>query len=176
MKRFDARKKVREELEKLGLFKGIDNHKLVIPVCSRSKDIIEPMLKPQWCLHLMRLFIQLLVIANLIVLLVVHVQLTEIRARRYVNCKTMAAQAVEAVRSGALHIVPVVYERTWYSWLENCRDWCISRQLWWGHRIPVYFVTVAPDPSRPDEPVPKPANGTLLTTRLHTLLHHTCVY
>ena len=71
----------------------------------------------------------------------------------------MAAQAVEVVRSGALHIVPVVYERTWYSWLENCRDWCISRQLWWGHRIPVYFVTVAPDPARLDEPVPKPANG-----------------
>ena len=52
MKRFDARKKVKEELEKLGLFKEIQNHNLVIPVCSRSKDIIEPMLKPQWCLEI----------------------------------------------------------------------------------------------------------------------------
>lgn len=71
----------------------------------------------------------------------------------------MAAQAVEAVRSDQLHIVPAVYERTWYAWLENCRDWCISRQLWWGHRIPVYFVTLAPDPAHPDQSVPRPTNG-----------------
>ena len=41
-----------------------------------------------------------------------------------------------------------MHERTWYNWLDNCRDWCISRQLWWGHRIPAYFVTFT-DPTLP---------------------------
>ncbi len=80
---------------------------------------------------------------------------------RYVNCKEMAAAACEYVRSGALKIVPEVYEKTWFSWMENCRDWCISRQLWWGHRIPAYFITLLPDPANPQEPFAKPSNGTV---------------
>ena len=47
----------------------------------------------------------------------------------------------QAVRCGQLRIVPAIHDRVWYSWLENCRDWCISRQLWWGHRIPAYFIS-----------------------------------
>jgi valyl-tRNA synthetase len=54
----------------------------------------------------------------------------------------MAARAVDAVRTGDIRIVPDRFERTWYHWLENIHDWCISRQLWWGHRIPVYYVTL----------------------------------
>ena len=60
---------------------------------------------------------------------------------RYVNCTEMAKQSIEAVRSGELRILPAFHEQTWYRWLENIRDWCISRQLWWGHRIPAYFAT-----------------------------------
>jgi valyl-tRNA synthetase len=56
--------------------------------------------------------------------------------------KGMAARAVDAVRTGDIRIVPDRFERTWYHWLENIHDWCISRQLWWGHRIPVYYVTL----------------------------------
>jgi valyl-tRNA synthetase len=54
----------------------------------------------------------------------------------------MAARAVDAVRTGDIRIVPDRFERTWYHWLENIHDWCISRQLWWGHRIPVYYVAL----------------------------------
>ena len=54
----------------------------------------------------------------------------------------------QAVRNGELKIIPDMFEKTWFSWLDNCRDWCISRQLWWGHRIPAYFVTVN-DPAVP---------------------------
>jgi valyl-tRNA synthetase len=54
----------------------------------------------------------------------------------------MAARAVDAVRTGDIRIVPDRFERTWYHWLENIHDWCISRQLWWGHRIPAYYVTL----------------------------------
>eukprot|EP00911_Craspedida_sp_UC1_P001454 UC1_evm2s1097 len=59
----------------------------------------------------------------------------------FCDCKAMAADAVRAVREGELKLVPKQFEATWFHWLENIRDWCISRQLWWGHRIPAYFIT-----------------------------------
>lgn len=108
MKRFLARKAVLETLKELGHYKETKDNPMVVPMCSRSKDIIEPLLKPQW----------------------------------YVNCTDMAAKAVKVVREKKLNIIPDMFEKTWYSWLENSRDWCISRQLWWGHRIPAFFVTV----------------------------------
>ncbi|CAH1371750.1 unnamed protein product [Tenebrio molitor] len=106
MKRFEARKAILEELKNLGLYVETKNNPMVVPVCSRSKDIIEPMLKPQW----------------------------------YVKCDEMAAKAVEAVNSGELKIIPEMHIKTWHYWMNGIRDWCISRQLWWGHRIPAYFV------------------------------------
>jgi valyl-tRNA synthetase len=53
----------------------------------------------------------------------------------------MAERSIEAVRSKKLRILPTIFEPVWYRWLEDARDWCISRQLWWGHRIPSYFVS-----------------------------------
>lgn len=60
----------------------------------------------------------------------------------YIDCNNMAARACEAVRSGDLEILPKQFEATWFRWLEGIKDWCVSRQLWWGHRIPAYIVTV----------------------------------
>jgi valyl-tRNA synthetase len=57
----------------------------------------------------------------------------------------MAADAAEAARDGRLEIIPQEQNATWFRWLENIRDWCISRQLWWGHRIPAYYVSVTGD-------------------------------
>ncbi|KAG5856232.1 hypothetical protein ANANG_G00005860 [Anguilla anguilla] len=112
MKRFDARKAVLQALKDRGQFKEIQDNPMVVPVCSRSKDIVEPLLKPQW----------------------------------YVDCADMGKQAADAVREGRLKIIPDLHLKTWFNWMDNIRDWCISRQLWWGHRIPAYFVTVD-DPS-----------------------------
>lgn len=109
MMRYDARYEMEIELKALGLFRGKEPNKMRLGKCSRSGDIIEPMLSPQW----------------------------------YVNCTTMAARAVDAVRTGELKILPEMHEATWYRWLENIRDWCVSRQLWWGHRIPAYFVRIS---------------------------------
>lgn len=114
MKRFDARKAVLKALQDKGLYRCTKDNPMVVPMCSRSKDVIEPLLKPQW----------------------------------YVSCQQMADDSVKAVREGELRIIPDFHIKTWYQWLENSRDWCISRQLWWGHRIPAYFVTVN-DPSVP---------------------------
>ena len=108
MMRYDARVKMEKDLDALGLYRGKEVNKMRLGICSRSGDIIEPMLTPQW----------------------------------YVNCSSMAHRATEAVRKGDLKIVPAMHEDTWYYWLDNIRDWCISRQLWWGHRIPAYFARV----------------------------------
>uniref|UniRef100_A0A665VVH6 Valine--tRNA ligase n=1 Tax=Echeneis naucrates TaxID=173247 RepID=A0A665VVH6_ECHNA len=115
MKRFEARKAVLQALKDRGQFKEIKDNPMVVPVCSRSKDIVEPLLKPQW----------------------------------YVNCRDMGKQAADVVREGQLKIIPDHHLKTWFSWMDNIRDWCISRQLWWGHRIPAYFITVN-DPSDMD--------------------------
>lgn len=115
MKRFDARREVRAELERLGHYKGKTDNPMIVPICSRSKDIVEPILKPQW----------------------------------YVDCKDMAADAVSAVREGKLKLIPEQQIKTWNYFLENIQDWCISRQLWWGHRIPAYYVTLKSKPNPP---------------------------
>ena len=105
-KRFECREKIQEFLEGKGLLRGKEDNVMRLGLCSRSKDVIEPILKPQW----------------------------------WVNCKEMAAEGCRAVREGGLEIIPQDFEATWFRWLENIRDWCISRQLWWGHRIPAYYV------------------------------------
>ncbi|XP_050394719.1 valine--tRNA ligase, partial [Patella vulgata] len=114
MKRFDARKAVLQALKDKGLFIEIKDNPMVVPICSRSKDVIEPLLKPQW----------------------------------YVDMKDMSKDAVDAVKNGDLKLIPEMHNKTWYSWLENSRDWCISRQLWWGHRVPAYFINID-DPNIP---------------------------
>uniref|UniRef100_A0A3Q3F1S8 Valine--tRNA ligase n=1 Tax=Labrus bergylta TaxID=56723 RepID=A0A3Q3F1S8_9LABR len=117
MKRFEARKAVLQALKDRGQFKEIKDNPMVVPVCSRSKDVVEPLLKPQW----------------------------------YVSCTDMGKAAADAVREGRLKIIPDHHHKTWYNWLDNIRDWCISRQLWWGHRIPAYFVTVNDASVKPGE-------------------------
>lgn len=108
MKRFDARAKVIAALAEKGLFVEQQDNEMTIPTCSRSGDIIEPYLKPQW----------------------------------WVSQKEMAQVAMDAVRNGDVTISPKTSENEYFQWLGNIQDWCISRQLWWGHRCPVYFVRI----------------------------------
>ena len=58
----------------------------------------------------------------------------------YVDAKTLAQPAIEAVKSGKIRIVPKTWEKTFFNWMENIQPWCVSRQLWWGHRIPAWFA------------------------------------
>ncbi|GGO89792.1 valine--tRNA ligase [Stakelama pacifica] len=58
----------------------------------------------------------------------------------YVDAETLAGPAIEAVRSGAVEIVPKAWEKTYFNWMENIQPWCVSRQLWWGHRIPAWYA------------------------------------
>ena len=109
VKRFDARISVVERLKELGLFIGVEDNPMTVPLCSKSGDIIEPLLKPQW----------------------------------WVKQSAMAAAAKQAVLDGEVEIMPKVSEQDFIRWMDNSQDWCISRQLWWGHQAPVYFVLVS---------------------------------
>ncbi|XP_029299052.1 valine--tRNA ligase, mitochondrial isoform X2 [Cottoperca gobio] len=117
VKRFDARQLVVDALLEKKLFRGKMNHAMTLPVCSRSGDIIEPLLKKQW----------------------------------FVNCDEMAKKAIQAVEDGQLEIIPHYYSKTWKNWLSNISDWCISRQLWWGHQIPAYQVELPNSTDKQEE-------------------------
>lgn len=95
MMRYDARIAVEDALKEKGLLIGKEPNKMVIKICSRSGDILEPMITPQW----------------------------------YVSCDSMAKRATDAVRKGELKIIPKDQESTWFNWLDNIRDWCVSRQV-----------------------------------------------
>jgi len=110
MKRYEAREKIMARLEEIGQWHGKAENPMVLKICSRSGDVIEPLPVPNW----------------------------------FCDVSSMAADACDVVKSGELKLIPKSQESTWYHWLgtSNTRPWCISRQLWWGHRIPAYFVTV----------------------------------
>ena len=105
MDRFDARKKILEDLDAEGLLVKIEPHKLKPPRSERTGVIVEPYLTEQW----------------------------------YVKVEPLAKPAIEAVESGRIKFVPDNYKNMYYSWMNNIQDWCISRQLWWGHRIPAWY-------------------------------------
>jgi valyl-tRNA synthetase len=103
--RYDARRRVVDELERLGLLEGVDQHRHAVGHCYRCGTVIEPRLSDQW----------------------------------FVRMAPLARPALEAYRDGRLRFVPERRGDEYARWMENIRDWCISRQLWWGHRIPVWY-------------------------------------
>ncbi|MEX8517346.1 MAG: valine--tRNA ligase [Leptothrix sp. (in: b-proteobacteria)] len=110
--RFVARKAVVADLKTAGLLVEIKKHKLMVPRCARTGQIIEPMLTDQW-----------------------FVAMTKAGA----NGKSIAEEAIEAVDSGDVKFVPENWVNTYNQWMKNIQDWCISRQLWWGHQIPAWY-------------------------------------
>ncbi|MFZ0869605.1 MAG: valine--tRNA ligase [Rhodanobacter sp.] len=116
--RYDARKAVLADLETLGLLVETKPHKLQVPISQRSDAVIEPMLTDQWFVDLTS-----------------DVQPDGRPGGR----KAITEPALDAVRSGEIKFVPENWATTYTQWLDNIQDWCISRQLWWGHRIPAWY-------------------------------------
>ncbi|MCE2913216.1 MAG: valine--tRNA ligase, partial [Rubrivivax sp.] len=112
--RFEARRRVVADLEALGLLAETRKHRLVVPRCERTGQVVEPMLTHQW-----------------------FVATTKPGA----DGRSIAAKAIDAVSSGQVRFVPEQWVNTYNHWMNNIQDWCISRQLWWGHQIPAWHGT-----------------------------------
>ncbi|HQR98622.1 MULTISPECIES: valine--tRNA ligase [unclassified Polaromonas] len=113
--RFVARKAVVADLEALGHLVEVKKHKLMVPRCARTGQVIEPMLTDQW-----------------------FVAMTKVSDKDPTG-KSIAQKAIDAVESGAVKFVPEQWVNTYNQWMGNIQDWCISRQLWWGHQIPAWY-------------------------------------
>ncbi|MEM5325433.1 valine--tRNA ligase [Paraburkholderia sp. JHI2823] len=115
--RFEARKQVVADFEALGLLDSVQPHKLMVPRGDRTGVVIEPMLTDQW-----------------------FVAMSKPAPEGTFNPgKSIAETALDVVRNGQIKFVPENWTTTYYQWLENIQDWCISRQLWWGHQIPAWY-------------------------------------
>ena len=110
--RFDARKAVVADLEVLGILVKTDKHKLKVPRGDRTGVVIEPMLTDQWFVAM---------------------------SKPGADGTSIVGKALECVASGEIKFVPENWVNTYNQWLNNIQDWCISRQLWWGHQIPAWY-------------------------------------
>lgn len=103
--RYEARKRIIEDLQKQGLLLKIEPHTHNVGACYRCHTVIEPIISKQW----------------------------------FVKMKPLAEPAIDVVKDGTIKFVPERFSKIYFNWMENIQDWCISRQLWWGHRIPAYY-------------------------------------
>jgi valyl-tRNA synthetase len=115
MDRFVARKAVIKDLEAQGLMIEIKPHKLMLPICGRTGQVVEPMLTDQW-----------------------FVAVNKVSPQDPTG-KSIAQKAIDTVHSGQVSFVPENWVNTYDQWMNNIQDWCISRQLWWGHQIPAWY-------------------------------------
>ena len=111
--RTEARGKVVAELEQLGLLEKVEDHRHSVGHCQRCGTVVEPLVSLQWFVNL----------------------------GGHRQPDSIAGKAHAAVAGGDIKVVPERFTRVYLNWLENIRDWCISRQLWWGHRIPVWYCS-----------------------------------
>ena len=111
--RFEARKRVVADLQALGLLVETKKHRLMVPRCARTGQVVEPMLTDQWFMAM---------------------------TREGADGRSIAGKAMAAVDAGDVRFVPEQWVNTWNQWMRNIQDWCISRQLWWGHQIPAWYA------------------------------------
>ena len=116
MDRFVARKAIVADLEAAGLLVETKKHKLMVPRCARTGQVVEPMLTDQW-------FVAMQSRGN----------------EQNTSGTSIAEKAIAAVQSGEVTFVPENWVNTYNQWMNNIQDWCISRQLWWGHQIPAWY-------------------------------------
>jgi len=110
--RFVARKKVVADLDAQGFLVDTKKHRLMVPRCARTGAVVEPMLTEQWFMAV---------------------------SKPAPDGKSIAQKAVDAVASGEVKFVPENWVNTYDQWMKNIQDWCLSRQLWWGHQIPAWY-------------------------------------
>ena len=121
MDRYDCRKAVLKDLETQGFLQKAVPHKNMVPICTRTGQVIEPMLTDQWFVAMTK------------------TPENNGRKNNAVAGVSIAQGAIDAVASGDVKFVPEQWVNTYDQWMKNIQDWCISRQLWWGHQIPAWY-------------------------------------
>ena len=116
--RYAARKQIVADMDALGLLAKIEDHKLMVPRGDRSGTVIEPYLTDQWYVDLTR---------------------DTLPDGRPGGKAAIAQPAIDVVANGQVRFIPGNWVNTYNHWMNNLEDWCISRQLWWGHRIPAWY-------------------------------------
>jgi len=116
--RYEARKRIVADLEALGLLEGVKDHTLMVPRGDRTNAVIEPYLTDQWFVDLTR-----------------DVQPDGRPGGR----KLITEPSIQCVKDGRIKFIPENWDKTYFNWLNDIQDWCISRQIWWGHRIPAWY-------------------------------------
>ena len=117
MDRYEARKAVIEDLKAQGLLVGIKPHKHMVPLVPRTGEVVEPMISEQWFLAMSQ---------------------PAPEGSRYPG-KSLSDLGLEAVQENLVNIFPEQWQKVYKDWLSNIQDWCLSRQLWWGHQIPAWY-------------------------------------
>ena len=112
LERFDARKKIVESLKEQGYLNKVEDYRLKIPRGDRTNVVIEPLLTDQWFVAM---------------------------SKKVNQSPSIAEEALNVVKNGEVKFYPDNWKNTYNQWLENIQDWCISRQLWWGHQIPAWY-------------------------------------
>src|SRR6056300_1685174 len=112
LERFEAQKKIVEKLKEQGYLNKVEDYQLKIPRGDRTNVVIEPLLTDQWFVAM---------------------------SKEVNQSPSIAAEALNVVKSGEVKFYPDNWKNTYNQWLENIQDWCISRQLWWGHQIPAWY-------------------------------------
>jgi valyl-tRNA synthetase len=125
MKITEAREKIIEKLEEKGLVEKIDeNYEHSIATAERTGGIIEPQIMKQWFIDVNKEFI---------------IPYSNIDGIKTHDKTTLKKLMIQSVKNGQIKIIPERFEKTYFHWIENLRDWCISRQIWYGHQIPVWY-------------------------------------
>ena len=112
LERFEARKKIVESLKEQGNLNKVEDYRLKIPRGDRTNVVIEPLLTDQWFVAM---------------------------SKKVNQSPSIAEEALNVVKTGEVKFYPDNWKNTYNQWLENIQDWCISRQLWWGHQIPAWY-------------------------------------
>jgi len=122
MKTFECRKAYVKDLEKMGLIEKVEEFKHNLSICYRTGEPIEPLISKQWFIDVNKPIIK--------------------DENKMLSLKE---KSIKLVKKGNIKIIPNKFNKTYFSWMDNLHDWCISRQLWYGHRIPIYYCQECED-------------------------------